>query len=97
MHFVILAFFFGIFTIPLFGYGADDASRPTPPPGSRPSERVVQDEAASAGAAMAEQDQILLPTLKGLAIAPTAEEALLLHRKFAAGVSLEGFSDQESA
>jgi hemolysin activation/secretion protein len=97
MHFVILAFFFGIFTIPLFGYGADDASRPTPPPGSRPSERVVQDEVASAGAAMAEQDQILLPSLKGLAIAPTAEEALLLHRKFAAGVSLEGFSNQESA
>jgi hemolysin activation/secretion protein len=97
MHFVTLVFLFGIITMPLFGYGADDASRPTPPPGSRPPERVVQDEAATAGAAMAGQDQILLPSLKGLAISPTAEEALLIQRKSAAGVGIEGFSDQETA
>jgi hemolysin activation/secretion protein len=97
MHSVTLAFLFGIITMPLFGYGADDASRPTPPPGSRPSERVVQDEAATAGAAMAGQDQILLPSLKGIAIAPTAEQALKLQGKSARGVNLEGFTDQESA
>lgn len=95
MHFVILAFFFGIFTIPLFGYGADDASRPTPPPGSRPSERDVQKETGSVGATVAGQDQVLLPALKGFAIAPTPDKALDLQRKSAAGVSIEGFSDQE--
>ncbi len=97
MHFVTLVFIFGIVTMPLFGYGADDASRPIPPTASRPSERVVQDEAATAGAAMAGQEQILLPSLKGLAIAPTSDEALKLQSKSAAGVQLEGFSEKESA
>lgn len=95
MHFITLVFLFCIITLPLFGYGADDASRPNPPPGSRPSERDVQKETVSVGATVAGQDQVLLPALKGLAIAPTPDKALDLQRKSAAGVSIEGFSDQE--
>ncbi len=93
----ILLLLSGIVAMPVFGYGADDASRPAPPPVSRPSERVVQDEAATAGAAEAGQDQILLPSLKGLAIASIADDALNLQSESAAGVRLEGFSDDESA
>lgn len=97
MYFAILVLLLGIVTMPVFGYGADDASRPTPPPGSRPAERVVQDDAATAGAEQAGQDQILLPSLRGLAIAPTSEIAVNLQQKSLAGVNLEGFTDQESA
>ena len=97
MYFATIVLLLGIVTLPVFGYGADDASRPTPPPGSRPAERVVQDDAAAAGATMAGEDQILLPSLRGLAIAANSEIALNLHRKSAAGLSLVGFSDQESA
>lgn len=96
-YITILVLLSGIVTMPVFGYGADDASRPTPPPGSRPAERVIQDDAATAGAVNAGQDQILLPALRGLAIASTSDTALHLQRKSAAGVSLEGFSDKESA
>jgi hemolysin activation/secretion protein len=93
----ILVLCAAIIAKPVFGYGADDASRPTPPPGSRPGERVIRDDAATSGAVVAGQEQVLLPSLKGLAIAPSSDAALNLQRKSAAGVSLEGFSDQESA
>ncbi len=97
MYFAILVFLLGIITMPAYGYGADDASRPTPPPDSRAPERVVKDDVATSGAAEAEEDQILLPALKGLAIGSTSEKALNLQQKSTAGVILEGFSDQESA
>jgi len=97
MYLAIIVLFFCIIAMPVFGYGADDASRPSPPPGSRPAERVGQDDGGSAGAAEAGQDQILLPSLIGIAIAPSPEIALDLQRKFAPGLSLEGFSDQEAA
>lgn len=83
--------------VSVFGFGADDASRPTPPPNARPSDRAIRDDASTTGAVKAGQDQILLPTLKGLAIAGTSQVALDLQKKSAAGVSLEGFTEKESA
>jgi len=80
----------------LFGFGAEDASRPVPPaaqqatterPSREPSEGVV-----------AGKDQILLPALKGLVLAKTAEQALSLQQALESGVKLAGFTpDQEAS
>lgn len=93
----ILASLWPLVPIPVFGFGADDASRPTPPPEARSSDRAIRDDATTAGAVKAGQDQILLAALKGLAIAPSSQAALDLQRKSAAEVSLDGFSEKESA
>lgn len=92
-----LASLCALIPIPLFGFGADDASRPTPPPDARSADRTTREEPSTAGAVKAGQDQVLLPSLKGFAIAPTTEIALNLQRKSESGIVLEGFSESESA
>jgi hemolysin activation/secretion protein len=94
---VILASLCTLAPISVFGFGADDASRPSPPPDARPSERAVQSDADTAGAVKAGEDQVLLTALKGLTIAPTSQGALALQQKSAAGVMIEGFSENETA
>ena len=83
--------------LPVFGFGADDASRPTPPTESRPADRAIHDDAATAGAVKADADQVLLPSLRGLAIASTAVSALALQQKSQDGIHLEGFTASEQA
>ena len=83
--------------LPVFGFGADDASRPTPPAEGRAADRAIQDDAATAGASKAGQDQVLLPSLRGLAIAPTAAAALAIQQKSQDGSLQEGFTASEQS
>ena len=84
--------------LPLLALSPDEAGRPTPPPEPRPAERAaVREKPDTSGAVKAGQDQILLPELLGLAVAPTAEAALQLQQKSQPGVSVGGFSEREAA
>ena len=82
--------------VPLFGLGAEDISRPTPPPETRAPERSVASDPDTRGAVKAGEDQELLATLKGIVIASSAESALKLQSQGAAGVQVDGFDDAES-
>ena len=84
-----------LFPISLFGLSADEASRPTPP--SESSERSVRAEPDTSDAVKAGQDDVLLPALRGLAIAADSETALKLQSKSADGVAIEGFSEEDFA
>lgn len=93
----VLASLCSLVPLPVFGSGADDASRPTPPTESRSSERVIHEDAATAGAVKAGKDQVLLPSLRGLAIGSTVASAMALQQKYTDGVHLEGFTESEQA
>jgi hemolysin activation/secretion protein len=77
------------------GLGADDASRPTPPPDSRSGERSVRKEPPDGAGDIAGEDQVLLPELLGLAIATDAGMALELQAVEAREVVLKGFTARE--
>ncbi len=78
--------------VPLFGFSAEDASRPVPLTESRATERPTREDPATDGAVKAGKDDVLLPALRGLTIAATAGAALDLQKKTADGVRLSGFS-----
>ena len=80
----------------VFGFGAEDASRPVQQSEPQATARPTRDHPAPEGAVVAGKDQILLPRLRGLAIANTSASALNLQQKSAGGVLLEGFSEMES-
>jgi len=82
---------------PLFGLSPDEASRPTPPSESRFPERAVREEKDATDGIKAGQDDILLPSLLGLAIASRSESALNLQRHAKSGLLIDGFTDGESA
>jgi hemolysin activation/secretion protein len=86
------------------GQAAEDATRPTPPPESRPESRVAasRDDRDTRGAVVAGHDEELLPSLAGLAIAPTTGQVLAMQaaagRSPAAdGISIDGFTAAEQA
>jgi hemolysin activation/secretion protein len=81
----------------LFGLSADEASRPTPPGESRPPDRATRTDRDASGGIKAGQDDVLLPTLRGMAIAPTEDAALDLQKKNQEGVLVEDFPEEESA
>ncbi len=82
--------------IPLFGLSADEASRPSPPGESHSTDRPVRAEPDTADAVKAGQDDVLLPALRGLAVASSSSAALDLQQKSKDGVVVAGFSDRES-
>ncbi|MEO5913696.1 MAG: ShlB/FhaC/HecB family hemolysin secretion/activation protein [Luteolibacter sp.] len=82
--------------IPLFGIGADEASRPSPPSESHAPDRAVRETPDTSDAVKAGQDQVLLPALRGLAIGSTAATALELQRQDKDRLVLDGFSDREA-
>lgn len=79
----------------LLGFGAEDASRPLPPAEHRATTERPSREVSDG--VMASKDQILLPTLKGLAMASSAEQALSLQQALESGVKLAGFTPDEEA
>ncbi|MES2657693.1 MAG: ShlB/FhaC/HecB family hemolysin secretion/activation protein [Verrucomicrobiota bacterium] len=83
--------------IPLFGLSPDEANRPTPPSESRAPERAVREEADTSDGVKAGQDDVLLPALRGLAIASRSESALDLQRQSKDGLLIDGFNVKESA
>jgi hemolysin activation/secretion protein len=78
----------------VFGFGAEDASRPVPLTESPSSERPTREESAEV---VADKDQILVPSLLGLAIGRTSESALRLQKKLNPAVVTEGFSEADAA
>jgi len=77
-----------------FGLGAEDASRPVPLTESDSSERPAREES---GEVMAGKDDILVPSLLGLAIGSTSESALKLQRQLKHAVVTEAFSEADAA
>lgn len=81
--------------LPVFGIGADETSRPSPPSQER-TERPVREDTLASGGQKATTDQVLLPSLRGITLAPTSELALTLQSSGKNGLTIEGFSEQES-
>ncbi len=79
----------------VYGLGADDASRPTPPSESRGGERSVKKELPVASEEIAGEDQVLLPGLLGIVITTKREKALEIQSSNAVGVVVVGFSGRE--
>jgi hemolysin activation/secretion protein len=92
--FFVQVFICAILPISVFGVGAEDASRPVPLTESDSSERPRREEPAEV---MAGKDQILVPSLLGLAIGKTSESALGQQQQLKSGVVTEGFSDADAA
>jgi len=90
-----LASLCALLPVPLFGFGAEDASRPVPLTESRATERPTREDPATDGAVKAGKDDVLLPVLRGLTIAATAEEALELQKENEDGVKLAGFPEAD--
>ncbi len=90
----IIASFCTLFPASVFGFGADDASRPVPLTEHRTTERPTRDDS---GGVKAGKNQILVPKLRGLALSTAAEAALALQTQMAAGVLMGGFSDEDAA
>jgi hemolysin activation/secretion protein len=88
--------FCALVPLPVHGIGADEASQPTPP-NPAPQERAVVDEREPSGGKMATPQQVLLPHLQGLVIAPSAAMSLHLQSTAKDGVRVEGFSSRECA
>jgi hemolysin activation/secretion protein len=78
----------------VFGFGAEDASRPVPLTESPSSERPTREESAEV---VADKDQILVPSLLGLAIGRNSESALRLQKQLKPAVATEGFSEADTA
>ena len=83
--------------VPAFGIGAEDTTRPTPPPEGRAAEKSVATDSSTRGAVQAGEDQELLPALRGIVISNSAETALALQQKTREGVRIDGFSEKETA
>lgn len=77
------------------GAGADDANQAAPPD-SRPNERPTHAERSTEGAIKATEDQILLNKLSGIVIAADEDTALKLQGHGQAGVTVDGFSENEA-
>jgi len=88
-----LAFICAFLPASVFGIGAEDASRPVPLTESRSSERPTREESAKV---VAGKDQILIPSLLGLAIGRTSESALNLQKQLNPAVVTEGFCESEA-
>jgi hemolysin activation/secretion protein len=75
-----------------FGTGPDEANKAAPPE-ARNGEKSERD---TAGAVKAGEDQILLPKLSGIVVAPEADGALKLQSSGQPGVQISGFSEAET-
>ncbi len=83
----------GLFPVSVFGFGAEDATRPIAPTEHRAPDRPTRDDS---GGVKAGKDQILVPSLIGLAIGTTAKSSLDIQKQNKPGVLLEGFSDEDA-
>lgn len=79
-----------------FGTGADDANKASAPD-ARAAEKPEHGNRETDGAVKAGEDQVLLPKLLGLVIAPEADSALKLQASGQSGVQVSGFSEAETS
>lgn len=77
--------------------GAEDTTRPTPPVVPAYREKSVENETVTRGAQKAGEDDELLQSLTGMAVAPTAATALDLQSRTRSGCAIEGFSEDDAA
>lgn len=83
--------------LPAFGIGAEDTTRPTPPPEARSPEKSVATDSSTRGAVKAREDQELLPKLLGVVISNSSATALKLQQSTKDGIRIDGFSPAETA
>jgi hemolysin activation/secretion protein len=93
-HTAAIASICAILPASVFGFGAEDASRPVPLTESPSSERPTREESAEV---VSDKDQILVPSLLGLAIGRTSESALKIQKQLNPTVITEGFSEADAA
>ncbi len=86
-----------MFPAKVFGIGADENTRPTPPPEARYREKPVESAPRSGDGVVEDEQQVLVDSLAGVAVGPNAATALRLQRQTRAGVSVEGFDEAEAA
>jgi len=86
--------FCAIYPTSIFGFGAEDASRPVPLTESRSSERPTREESESV---VTDQDQPLVPSLLGLAVGTNPKSALRLQSRMKHPVMTDGFSVDDAA
>lgn len=79
-----------------FGTGADEANKAAPPD-VRAADKPDRSERETDGAVKAGEDQVLLPKLSGLVIAPDADSALKLQAGGQSGIQISGFSEAETS
>lgn len=77
--------------------GPEDLNRPTPPPEARLRERMVEKAGKPEEGVVNDENQVLVESLKGIAIAPDAVSALKIQSRLHEGVVVEGFPDDEAS
>lgn len=83
--------------VKLQGIGAEDSTRPTPPPEARFRDKPVEEAKPRGEGVVEDQDQVLVESLAGLAVAADAAGALRLQAETRSGVAVAGFPDDEAA
>jgi hemolysin activation/secretion protein len=81
--------------VKLLGLGAEDNTRPTPPPEARFRDKPVEAARPRGEGVVEDENQVLVESLAGLVIAQDAETALRLQGDTKSGVAIEGFPAAE--
>ena len=81
----------------LLAIGPEDLNRPTPPPEARLREKDIEKAKKSEEGVVDDENQVLVDSLKGIAIAADASTALKLQSRIEKGVVIEGFPEHETA
>jgi hemolysin activation/secretion protein len=79
----------------LTGAGAEDMTRPTPPPDTSYREKAVERTRKTEEGVVNDENQVLIESLAGVVVAPDAAAALRLQAATRAGVAMEGFSPKQ--
>lgn len=80
----------------LCALGAEDTTRPTPPPEGPPREKAISAEKKKEQGIVEDENQILLERLSGLVVAPDAKRALALQQTTRHGVAVDGFPESQT-
>lgn len=86
-----------LLTVRASAIGPEDLNRPTPPPDARMRDKVVEKARKEEEGVVNDENQVLVESLAGIAIAPDAASALEIQSRIREGVRVEGFPDREAA
>jgi hemolysin activation/secretion protein len=81
----------------LSAIGPQDLNRPTLPPEARLRDKTVEKAAKTEEGVVSDENQVLVASLDGLAIAADAQSALKIQARNRRGVVVEGFPENEAA
>lgn len=79
----------------LMGVGAEDMTRPTPPPDTSYREKAVERTKSTQEGVVNDESQVLIESLAGVVVAPDATTAVRLQQATRSGIALEGFDAKQ--